>query len=73
MSVTDIDVLSNRVYAEGVPHDQLDRLRLDHSVYFQQIPDERLHEAAWVLTRYEDVLAVSKDTDHFVKGRRGPS
>ena len=27
MNVADIDVLSNRMYAEGVPHDQLDLLR----------------------------------------------
>lgn len=66
MSVTDIDVLSNKAYAEGVPHDLLDQLRVDQPVHYQPIPDDRLHDAAWVLTRYEDVLAVSKDTDHFV-------
>ena len=69
MSVADdvaIDVLSNRVYAERVPHDLLDRLRSEHPIYHQAIPDERLLDAAWVLTRHEDVLAVSKDTDHFV-------
>lgn len=66
ISVDDIDVLSNRAYAEGVPHDLLDLLRLEHPVHFQQIPDPRLHDEAWVLTRYEDVLAVSKDTEHFV-------
>jgi len=62
----DVDVLSNRVYAEGVPHDLLDRLRADRPIHFQQIPDPRLRDEAWVLTRYEDVLEVSKDTDHFV-------
>ncbi len=63
---TEIDVLSNRVYAEGVPHELLDRLRRDHPIYFQHVPDERLRDEAWVLTRHEDVLAVSKDTEHFV-------
>lgn len=66
MSTTKIDVLSNRVYAEGVPHDLLDELRRDHPIYHQEIPDERMMDAAWLLTRHEDVLAVSKDTDHFV-------
>lgn len=62
----DIDVLSNGVYAEGVPHDLLDRLRSEQPIYHQTIPDKRLRDAAWVLTRHEDVLAVSKDTEHFV-------
>lgn len=68
MNVSDIDVLSNRAYAEGVPHGLLDRLREERPVHYQQIPDERLFDAAWVLTRYDDVLAVSKDTDHFING-----
>ncbi len=62
----DIDVLSNRVYSEGVPHELLDRLRAERPIHFQTIPDDRLMNAAWVLTRYEDVLEVSKNTDHFV-------
>jgi len=68
MTMTEIDVLSNRVYAEGVPHDLLDALRRDHPIYHQTIPDERLMDAAWVLTRHSDVLAVSKDTEHFING-----
>jgi len=60
-----IDVLSNRVFAEGVPHEALARLRAERPIHFQRIPDERLYDQAWVLTKYEDVLAVSKDTDHF--------
>ena len=66
VSATDIDVLSHRVYAEGVPHPLLDQLRIERPVHYQAIPDERMMDAAWVLTRYEDVLAVSKDTEHFV-------
>jgi len=61
-----IDVMSNRVFAEGVPHERLARLRAERPIHFQTIPDERLYPQAWVLTRYEDVLAVSKDTDNFV-------
>ena len=60
-----IDVLSNRVFAEGVPHDALARLRSERPIHFQTIPDERLYDQAWVLTKYEDVLEVSKDTDRF--------
>lgn len=61
-----IDVLSNRVFAEGVPHEALARLRQDRPIHFQTVRDERLYPQAWVLTKYEDVLAVSKDTDRFV-------
>ena len=68
MNVTEIDVLSNRAYAEGVPHTLLDRLREERPIHHQQIPDERLFDAAWVLTRHEDVLAVSKDTANFING-----
>jgi len=64
--VADIDVMSNRIYSEGVPHERLARLRVERPIHFQRIPDERLYDEAWVLTKYEDVLAVSKDTDHFV-------
>lgn len=61
-----IDVLSNRAYAEGVPHAQLARLRAERPIHFQRIPDERLYDQAWVLTKHEDVLAISRDTDRFV-------
>ena len=64
--LADLDVLSNRIYAEGVPHAQLALLREHRPIHFQQIPDERLLPEAWVITKYEDVLAISKDTDHFV-------
>lgn len=63
-----IDVLSNRVYSEGVPHDLLARLRREQPIYWQQIPDEKLYDEAWVLTRHADVLAVSRDTDNFING-----
>lgn len=66
VTAVDIDVLSHRMYAEGVPHQQLDQLRAERPIHFQQIPDERMLDEAWVLTRHADVLAVSKDTDHFV-------
>lgn len=65
-SLGDIDVMSNRVYAEGVPHERLAKLRENRPIHFQRVPDERLYDEAWVLTKYDDVLAVSKDTDHFV-------
>jgi len=67
-SVEGIDVLSHRAYSEGVPHDLLARLRREQPIYWQKIPDERLMDEAWVLTRHADVLAVSRDTDNFING-----
>ena len=61
-----IDVLSNAVYAEGVPHDRFAWLRANRPIHHQQIPDERLYDAAWVLTTHEHVLEASRDTEHFV-------
>lgn len=63
-----IDVLSNVVYSEGVPHDLFARLRRERPIHWQRIPDPILFDEAWVLTRHADVLAVSKDTDHFING-----
>ncbi len=63
-----IDVLSNVVYSEGVPHDLLARLRRDRPVHWQEVPDPILMDSAWVLSRHADVLAVSKDTEHFING-----
>jgi hypothetical protein len=70
--LADIDVLSNAMYAEGVPHGLLDQLRRDRPIHFQHIPDERLFDAAWVLTRHEHVLEVSRNTDDFINGLAEP-
>jgi len=58
--LADIDVLSNRVYAEGVPHELLAQLRERRPIHFQHVPDERLLPEAWVMTRYDDVVTVEK-------------
>jgi len=60
-----IDVLSHREYAQGVPHEALALLRKHRPIHFQPIPDQRLCDRALVMTRHEDVLAISRDTDHF--------
>ncbi len=61
--LSSIDVLSNAAYSEGVPHEQLAMLRRHRPVHFQAIPDQRLFDEAWVLTKHADVLAASKATD----------
>jgi cytochrome P450 len=54
----DIDLTDLDRWAKGVPHDWFALLRRDSPVFWQ---DERRGRGFWSLTRYEDVLAASKD------------
>ncbi|WP_086821014.1 cytochrome P450 [Allokutzneria sp. NRRL B-24872] len=65
MRTADIDVLSCHVYADGVPHDQLAHLRRTAPVHRQDIPDPHLLDSAWVITRAEDVRAISTRPELF--------
>jgi cholest-4-en-3-one 26-monooxygenase len=65
MLPADIDVLSTTVYVDDAPFDQFAVLRREAPVYKQQIPDPLLVDEAWVVTRYDDVRAVSRDTKTF--------
>ncbi|MEM9565262.1 MAG: cytochrome P450 [Actinomycetota bacterium] len=60
-----IDVLSNLAYTEGPPHAAFDWLRANRPLYRQAIDDPILVTESWVATRHADVLAISRDTDHF--------
>lgn len=64
----DIDVLSNAVYANGVPYDDLARLRRESPIHYQEVPDERLLGPAWVLTTHAHVTEAS--TMHHTMGNR---
>jgi len=68
VELADIDVMSNISHAEGVPHELLTRLRRERPIHFQKVPDPILYDECWVLLKHEDVLAVSRDTDHFING-----
>ncbi|MEL6983159.1 MAG: cytochrome P450 [Actinomycetota bacterium] len=61
----DIDVLSNLAYTNGPPHAAFDWLRANRPLYHQSIDDPILVTESWVVTRHADVLAISRDTDHF--------
>lgn len=61
----DIDVLSNLAYTDGPPHAAFDWLRANRPLYHQPIDDPIMVTESWVVTRHEDVLAISRDTDHF--------
>jgi cholest-4-en-3-one 26-monooxygenase len=60
-----VDVLTPARYAEGPPHDDFARLRADAPVYEHTIDDPNLIDRCWVISRHEDVRAISRDPETF--------
>ncbi len=58
MQLSDIDIYNPDNYVAAVPHDQFKRLRDEAPVYWHEHPDGGGY---WVISRYEDVRAVSRD------------
>jgi cytochrome P450 len=54
-----IDVASPKVYARGVPHDELAALRRHDPVHWHPFPGTR--DGFWLLSKHADVIAVGKD------------
>ena len=61
-NLTTVDLLALRHYAGGPPHDQLRWLRREAPVYWHPEPDG---PGFWALTRYDDVVQVSRDPQTF--------
>src|SRR3954469_4569373 len=53
----------------GLPHDQYAWLRDHAPVFRQEIHDPNLLPWTWVVSRYEDVVAVERDHHRFASGR----
>jgi cytochrome P450 len=60
------DITDHDVYTHGVPHATFRRLREEDPVSFVEEPDGR---GFWAITRYEDVLYVSRHTELFSSAR----
>jgi cytochrome P450 len=58
----DIDVLSPDSYVPGVPHHMFRWLRQNAPVYWHPEPGKR---GFWVITKYEDVVTISRDPHTF--------
>lgn len=69
-SLADIDLTDLDRWAQGVPHDWFALLRRDAPVFWQ---GERRGRGFWSLTRYDDVLAASKDYATFSAEAGGTS
>ncbi|MEM7337124.1 MAG: cytochrome P450 [Actinomycetota bacterium] len=65
LDVNSIDVLSNLAYTNGPPHEALTWLRANRPLHHQSIDDPIMVTESWVVTRHADVMAISRDLDHF--------
>ena len=60
-----VDVLSPEVYLDGPPWERLAWLRANAPVYDHRLDDPLLVDRCWVISRHEDVRAVSRDPATF--------
>jgi cholest-4-en-3-one 26-monooxygenase len=65
MSVVAVDVLSPAVYLDGPPWERMAWLRANAPVYDHRLDDPLLVDRCWVVSRHEDVRAVSRDPATF--------
>jgi cholest-4-en-3-one 26-monooxygenase len=63
ISIDQIDLFDPKLFREGPPHDVFDHLRRQAPVFWNVTDDP--DGGFWALTRYADVLAVSRDSDRF--------
>ena len=61
MNLDDVDLLAD-TWGESVPHEQLDLLREHDPVHWHPEPEG---PGFWAVTRHEDVVAISRDTETF--------
>ncbi len=67
MQTSEIDLFDLDLYADGPPHELFRRLREESPVCFLPEPDG---PGFWAVTRYEDVVAVSRDAATFTSAPR---
>ncbi len=68
MNIESINIHDPDGYIERAPHEVFRWLRREQPVFFQALPEGRGY---WALTRYADVVAVSKDPATFSAERGG--
>jgi len=60
-----VDVLTPALYVDGPPHEQFAWLRANAPVYEHPLADPNLIDRCWVVTRHDDVRALSRDPESF--------
>jgi cholest-4-en-3-one 26-monooxygenase len=63
MELSEIDLVNPDVWVRGVPHDAFRLLRQKAPVFWQDMPGS--DQGFWAVTKYEDVVAISKDPATF--------
>jgi len=67
MQLSDIDLLDRDIFTRGVPHEWFTFLRREAPVYKHAEPDG---PGFWVITKYDDVVAVGRDGVTFSSDQR---
>ena len=70
-SLADVDLTDLDRWVRGVPYDWFELLRREAPVFWQNEPQGG--RGFWSVTRYEDVIAMSKDWEEFSSARGGTS
>jgi cholest-4-en-3-one 26-monooxygenase len=69
MELSDINLLDRDAFTKGVPHEWFTYLRANHPIFKHPEPDG---PGFWVVTKYDDVVAVGRDGATFSSdGKRG--
>ncbi len=68
MELADIDLFDPDVWVKGVPHEAFRLLRQKAPVFWQKMGP---NDGYWAITRYDDVVAVSKDPATFSSYKGG--
>jgi cholest-4-en-3-one 26-monooxygenase len=68
MQLADVDLFDPDVFVRGVPHEALRLLRKEQPVHFQREPNGRGY---WAVTKYDDIITISKDPQRFSSHRGG--
>lgn len=65
--MAEFDVYDPGIYVEGIPHATFTRMRAEAPVYWHAEPDGG--RGYWAITKYEDVVRISKDPATFSSAR----
>jgi cholest-4-en-3-one 26-monooxygenase len=68
MQLAEVELLDPDVFVRGIPHEAFEVLRREAPVYFHREPGGR---GFWAVTKYDDVVTVSKDPGRFSSHRGG--
>jgi cholest-4-en-3-one 26-monooxygenase len=62
-SADSLSVLASSTHEDGVPYEQFARLRRERPLAFVETFDSHLVERAWIVSRYQDVVALDADEE----------